>query len=590
MAKKTFNISALITGDSKGAVSAARQAQNSMREFDQATTDAASSLANVFGVSLQGIQSQLGAFKGGLIAVGRSLGVVGTSAEGASKGLKVFKIALASTGIGALVVAIGSLVSYFTKTQRGADAVKVAVSAVGSVFNNLRDFASRLGEKIFWAFNHPKEAINNLWEAIKTNIVNRFKGLVGQFEAIGRVIRGVFNFDWDEVKEGAKEFGDQWAQTITGMTNEQRKQFGESFKAIGKEIKDDAKSAIDLQRRENQLNQAKLAFQREEADMEARISELRRQAADREWKTAKERESAAREAMALTKELGDKRVALAKEEYQISFERDQLAENMNEDTEKTNNLYRAMIDIEKGCNNQQREMFELIQRNANEVKKEAEAFNKLLATLRNIKVEGLDVAVDEGVLDTDIPLEIDHSDIDEEIKAWKADIEAHPWKVPLDIGGNIETALEDIAVSLGETFGNILSGQGGFADFGENVLSIFGDLCVKLGKMAIGVGIAVKGIKLSLQDFQWYGAVAAGVALVALGTAVKGAMKNLASGASSSGSVSMATASPIGGSGLSYFNPYQQNNEIEIKGTLVAKGNDLVAVFDKTRRRNNYIK
>ena len=46
-----------------------------------------------------------------------------TSAAGAgilTKALRVLKVAMISTGIGALIVALGSLVAYFTKTERGA--------------------------------------------------------------------------------------------------------------------------------------------------------------------------------------------------------------------------------------------------------------------------------------------------------------------------------------------------------------------------------------------------------------------------------------------------------------------------------------
>ena len=45
-------------------------------------------------------------------------------------GMKTFKGALISTGIGALVVAVGSLVAYFTQTQRGAEKLEVAMAGL----------------------------------------------------------------------------------------------------------------------------------------------------------------------------------------------------------------------------------------------------------------------------------------------------------------------------------------------------------------------------------------------------------------------------------------------------------------------------
>ena len=69
----------------------------------------ASALAGEFkvmGVSLNGV-------KAAFTAVGRS----------AKASFATIKAGIASTGIGALVIAIGSLATYFTNTKRGADSL-----------------------------------------------------------------------------------------------------------------------------------------------------------------------------------------------------------------------------------------------------------------------------------------------------------------------------------------------------------------------------------------------------------------------------------------------------------------------------------
>jgi len=93
------------------------------------------------------------------------------------------------------------------------------------------------------------------------------------------------------------------------------------------------------------------------------------------------------------------------------------------------------------------------------------------------------------------------------------------------ISNSFQGLAENVATSLGDA----ITGVKGFGESMTNI--IFGtlaDLAIKVGKIAIGVGIAVEGIKKALQTLNPVVAVIAGVALIALGTAVKGALANAA--------------------------------------------------------------
>jgi len=66
--------------------------------------------------------------------------------------MNVFKLALIATGIGAFVVIIGSLVAYFTQTQKGAEAIRKVMAGLGATIDVLTDRLSGFGEgltKIF---------------------------------------------------------------------------------------------------------------------------------------------------------------------------------------------------------------------------------------------------------------------------------------------------------------------------------------------------------------------------------------------------------------------------------------------------------
>ena len=92
--------------------------------------------------AVSGLTNQLDKMTGGAISGFRNL--TGGIKNGVT-GLKSFKVALAATGIGLILVAIGTLISYFTSTKRGAEQLKVATAALGAAFDVLRDRVSKIG-------------------------------------------------------------------------------------------------------------------------------------------------------------------------------------------------------------------------------------------------------------------------------------------------------------------------------------------------------------------------------------------------------------------------------------------------------------
>ena len=91
--------------------------------------------------ALGGLKDYFSEVKGEMVAVS-----AGTS--GLTKVLKLLKVALVSTGIGALVVALGSLVAWFTKTQKGVETANKIMGALGATINVIIDRASKLGSAL----------------------------------------------------------------------------------------------------------------------------------------------------------------------------------------------------------------------------------------------------------------------------------------------------------------------------------------------------------------------------------------------------------------------------------------------------------
>ena len=240
------------------------------------------------------------------------------------------KAGLISTGIGAFVVAIGSLVSYFKNTKRGADQLKQALAGLGAGVKVITDLFAGVGETIVGAFTDPKAAITGLWDFIKDNLMNRLTGVIDGFKAAGKIIKSALELDFEGVKEGAKEYGQALVQVGTGIDVEQQEAFANSIKNVVTEIKEEVKVMTALEKRTQALRDADNEFMVQKAATRKEIEKARLLAED-ETKTAEERLTALQKALDLEVETSNQEIELAKERMRVKEEEMKQGENSAED-------------------------------------------------------------------------------------------------------------------------------------------------------------------------------------------------------------------------------------------------------------------
>lgn len=90
-------------------------------------------------------------------------------------------------------------------------------------------------------------------------------------------------------------------------------------------------------------------------------------------------------------------------------------------------------------------------------------------------------------------------------------------KITESISSGIQTLVEGLVATGKVDAGSVV----------RALVSPFGDMLIQLGEVAIGAGIGLEAIKDSLSSMQGFGAIAAGVAMVALGAAVKAGVANI---------------------------------------------------------------
>lgn len=164
-----------------------------------------------------------------------------------------------------------------------------------------------------------------------------------------------------------------------------------------------------------------------------------------------------------------------------------------------------------------------------------------------------------------------------EIASWAEDLEPVPLPVTIDarsmvsFGNSITTIIEGWSQALGDAI------SGNFQP--ESLLKPVATVCQQMGSMLIAYGVGMDAFKKALSNP--YAAIAAGAALVAIGTAISNYANNVGE--------KMSSASTAGG-GSSYATQLSayKDSKMEISGTLKANGDELVAVINSVNNRNRY--
>jgi hypothetical protein len=269
-----------------------------------------------------GLTGQLDALTGGAVT---GFAKMGQGLKTAVGGFKSLRVAVAATGIGLLIVAFTSLLSFFTKTERGAQQLRVIMATLGGVMDKLTDVVISLGEKVFEAFQNPQQAVKDFAKLIQDNIVNRFNGLLELIPQLGKAVEQLFSGDF----AGAATTAADAVGKVTLGVDSVTESFGDATQAAkdyAAEIAQVAKEAAELAKRENELKVNEREFLKVRAETNKLIAEKRIFVED-EKLSFEERIGALDEALAAEQRTIEKELEFAKERAAILAEQAALAES-----------------------------------------------------------------------------------------------------------------------------------------------------------------------------------------------------------------------------------------------------------------------
>lgn len=296
--------------------------------------------------SLGLMTSQFG-MMGGVLT--RAIGGV----KGLTLGLKGMKAVLVSTGIGAIFIAIGTalagVMAYFKGTVEGARKFAAITGALKGVMTALKEVLIKVGRFLVKMFEDPKQAIADLWDAIKNNLVNRFQGMLTFFKSgwsaiangakgVGKAVAGIFDKDkraeaheyFVAMAKDMADVGKAAVQMATGIDVE--KGLGKA-RAELETIKETSEKAAKIEQRKHDLYMANTKFLLRQAELVEEIARLTDISSDKELEIAESLKGTT-DAIAVTKDLYAGRIALATEALRIQEAEMALGSNSKEDERK----------------------------------------------------------------------------------------------------------------------------------------------------------------------------------------------------------------------------------------------------------------
>lgn len=233
---------------------------------------------------------------------------------GMSSAFGVLKVAIASTGIGALVIALVSLASYFLKTDEGAAKLSGIMGGLGATINVVTGYLSKFGKFLVDAVSSAanfQQALKDLGDSIITNLINRFKAVLVLGEAIGKLMDGDF-------AGATKKATDAFIQFNLGITDGTDK-----MAAFGEELGKAAAEAYDLALAFDALEDSEREYSFTQAQLEKQITNLIIQAKNR-TNGEKERLDIIDKASALETGMMVKVIELAKQRAALIIRENQI--------------------------------------------------------------------------------------------------------------------------------------------------------------------------------------------------------------------------------------------------------------------------
>ena len=562
---KSFNLKALFTADTTSLKQASKQAANSIKVFEQEATGALSSLAESMGINLDRLVkiSQVG--EGAGRALAKTFNESNVKAQQLAQTIGLVGGNVAALAVGVAVASwkqLNEQADYFYKNS-----VEGAIRLAG-----IESYAQTLKNTII-ELNNPKESADALEEMKKRylgtfsylsfiwkrtfkdilsgNQPNVAMSVVAAQYAVPLAQRNAFlaQLAAEQLKEAELELARIRAQDLAIL-----KEQYEAERLLAKDADLSAQERLDHQR---QAKAILLEMQKLEGDAILKVEELTGklnsytmtsyQAQIEEYAVEKQRRERNAQYISQQKELLDGEKNIVKE---IQKGNEELAKRVGLEAS-------AVVSAQLEAITQE----ELMPIDFDSLTTQATSFYEQLQS----QIEAFKASISLDLLDVEAAKAIDAA-------------KAVAKQINDSFKGIITNAITGISSLVGEAIA-------GTNDFTTGLFKLLGDLLVELGKVAVAAGVGMLEIKKAFESLNPWVAIAAGAALIALGSAISNSVSALGSQIGGGGGVAYAGTTASSSWNL---NAEPRSERVEVSGSFVVHGEDLVAVISRNNNRKKY--
>ena len=552
------NLKLLFGADTTGLEKGAKTAKQSVKDFESSVQSATGSVAQMFGVDTNAIEKMTSSLRG-MGETMKNSANEGTASFGKMlSSINAVQMGIAGLGIAAATAAFKLLnaeAENFKQTVAGANIEMMTSAYVQTYSQTLHDFNVGTGKAVAEVGAEVKKGLGAAWATIKAAAASVLTG------GASSLVEGVV--------------GTLPASTVAGANAAEAERIaGETYR-IQRQISDEM------------VRQSELT---------ARIAQLRQEAQDT-LNTTAQRQAAINEATELIRQKYEGPNGLIALQSGLADAMEEMAgltnstpaqiDAANQQRIKANETIRQEAQEMRSLQRVQSSINGLVaqeaaarQKAADALAAELQAHNELMAKVAGVTSFDLSTSgnlsglLPQGVTGPDGAIEVKFKPVIDETAT-------------LEITDQLVTLAEGMSAAIGGLVGDLVTGGDAFGNFKTAALSAFADMAISVGKLAIATGVATAGIKTALESLNPVVAIAAGAALVALGSAVKAGLANAASGNYSAASTSVASSGY--GSQRTPSDAWTSRAlTIQVEGKLVGDGDQLTAVINNVDRRNSH--
>ena len=278
-------------------------------------------------------------------------------------GFKGVGAAIAASGIGLLVLLIGSVISAFKASEEGQNKFAKLMGVIGSVVGNVMDVISDLGETIIGVLSGDSEAIKSataFGKKIFDVVGLPIKNIISVVQTAANVIKGL----WNDGIDGALTALENGVEDVKGNFKDAANAINDGAKALknfGEEALKEAKIAQQIADQRAKADKLERGLIVEKAEAERKRADLLEKAQQRDKFNQAQRIAFLREAGKLDEEITAKEIASAKLRRDAIIEENKLSKSNKEALKAEEEAKAQVIILEANRLKRQKEVTSQIQ-------------------------------------------------------------------------------------------------------------------------------------------------------------------------------------------------------------------------------------